>query len=179
MSSYSFSHQFYQHWTDAPEPVRAAIVQELTDITDLLQTQTAFEKFVFSIHDLDAHLDDLYCAYNLEQLEIKKVADEKAALEAEQHLQEQRRIVQAAQEVENLRQWEMAKKQQAEQAEAEAQIAAQNSTESINNAKSADNITDKVDDNKNKNYPSKVIISNIIRSFHFMIDQLSCKEICV
>ncbi|MGX8221401.1 hypothetical protein ACWS81_11725 [Psychrobacter celer] len=41
MSSYSFSHQFYQRWTCAPEPVRDAITQELKDIITLLQTQNA------------------------------------------------------------------------------------------------------------------------------------------
>lgn len=81
MSSYSFSHQFYQHWTQAPEPVRSAIVQELTDITDLLQTETPFEKFVFSTHDLDAHLDDLYCAHEAKQAAIKEQEKQAAAKE--------------------------------------------------------------------------------------------------
>ena len=60
MSSYSFSHQFYQRWTCAPEPVRAAITQELKDITTLLQSDTSFEDFTFNTHDLDAHVDELY-----------------------------------------------------------------------------------------------------------------------
>jgi hypothetical protein len=63
MSSYSFSHQFYQHWTQAPEPIRTAIVQELTDITTLLQPDTPFESFTFNTPDLDTHLDDLYGSY--------------------------------------------------------------------------------------------------------------------
>lgn len=66
MSSYTFSYQFYQHWTHTPEPVRTAIIQELTDITDLLQTDTPFESFIFSTHDLDAHLDALYHAHELQ-----------------------------------------------------------------------------------------------------------------
>ena len=90
MSSYSFSHQFYQHWTGAPKPVRAAIVQELTDITDLLQTEIPFEKFVFTTHDLDAHLDDLYCIYDLQQAAAKRQADEQAA--EQQKLEEQRQL---------------------------------------------------------------------------------------
>lgn len=90
MSSYSFSHQFYQHWTGAPKPVRAAIVQELTDITDLLQTEIPFEKFVFTTHDLDAHLDDLYCVYNLQQVAAQRQADEQAA--EQQKLEEQRQL---------------------------------------------------------------------------------------
>lgn len=72
MSSYTFSYQFYQHWTHTPEPVRTAIIQELTDITDLLQTDTPFESFIFSTHDLDAHLDALYHAHEL-QLEEEPV----------------------------------------------------------------------------------------------------------
>ncbi len=98
MSSYSFSHQFYQHWTSAPKPVRAAIVQELTDITTLLQTEIPFEKFVFTTHDLDAHLDDLYCIYDLQQAAAtKKQADEQAKLAADElRLQEQDRVNQQA-----------------------------------------------------------------------------------
>lgn len=94
MSSYSFSHQFYQHWTGAPKSVRAAIVQELTDITSLLQTEIPFEKFVFTTHDLDAHLDDLYCIYDLQQAAAtKKQADEQAKLAADElHVQEQDRV---------------------------------------------------------------------------------------
>lgn len=81
MSSYSFSHQFSQHWTGAPKPVRAAIVQELTDITDLLQSDTPYEDFEFSIHDLDAHLDDLYAAHQVQQAEQQRLADEQAQTE--------------------------------------------------------------------------------------------------
>ena len=93
MSSYSFSHEFYQHWTGAPQPVRAAIVQELKDITALLRADTSFEQFVFSNHDLDAHLDDLYGAHEKQQAAAKALADEQAALRAEaeqQRLEEER-----------------------------------------------------------------------------------------
>ena len=78
MSSYSFSHQFYQRWTCAPEPIRASIIQELTDITTLLQADTPFESFVFSTHDLDAHLDDLYENHEAEQAIAKAIADKQA-----------------------------------------------------------------------------------------------------
>jgi hypothetical protein len=83
MSSYSFSHEFYQRWTGAPQSVRAAIVQELKDITALLRADTSFEQFVFSNHDLDAHLDDLYGAHEKQQAAAKALADEQAALRAE------------------------------------------------------------------------------------------------
>ena len=73
MSSYSFSHQFYQHWTCAPETVRAAITQELKDITTLLQAETVFESFEFNTHDLDAYVDELYNNYNAEQAIAKAI----------------------------------------------------------------------------------------------------------
>src|SRR5690606_24427622 len=99
MSSYSFSHQFYQRWTCAPDPVRASIIQELTDITTLLQHDTPFETFVFSTHDLDDHLDTLYENHEAEQAIAKANADkqakeraaaEKERLEEEQHLEKER-----------------------------------------------------------------------------------------
>ncbi len=94
MSSYSFSHQFYQRWTCAPDPVRASIIQELTDITTLLQHDTPFETFVFSTHDLDDHLDTLYENHEAEQAIAKAIADkqakERAAAEKERLEEEQR-----------------------------------------------------------------------------------------
>lgn len=89
MSSYSFSHQFYQRWTRAPEPIRAAIIQELTDITSLLQTDTPFEAFVFSAPDLDAHLNDLYKNHNAEQAVAKAIAEKQTQQRA---AAEQRRL---------------------------------------------------------------------------------------
>ena len=94
MSSYSFSHQFYQRWTCAPDPIRASIIQELTDITTLLQHETPFETFVFSTHDLDAHLDNLYENHEAEQAIAKAIAEkqakERAAAEKERLEEEQR-----------------------------------------------------------------------------------------
>ncbi len=95
MSSYSFSHQFYQRWTCAPDPVRASIIQELTDITTLLQHDTPFETFVFSTHDLDAHLDDLYENHEAEQAIAKAIADKQAQQQAaaeKQRLEEEQRL---------------------------------------------------------------------------------------
>lgn len=82
MSSYSFSHQFYQRWTCAPELIRQAIIQELTDITTLLQPDTSFIDFVFDTHDLDAHLDELYDNHHAEQAIAKAIADKQATEEA-------------------------------------------------------------------------------------------------
>src|SRR5690606_37465140 len=94
MSSYSFSHKFYQRWTCAPDPVRASIIQELTDITTLLQHDTPFETFVFSTHDLDEHLDTLYENHEAEQAIAKAIAEkqaqERAAAEKERLEKEQR-----------------------------------------------------------------------------------------
>lgn len=117
MSSYSFSHQFYQHWTGAPEPVRAAIVQELTDITDLLQTETEFESFVFSAHDLDAHLDDLYYIYDLQQAAVQRQADEQAA--EQQKLEEQKQLEELDNDAKE-KQRQQAEQQQAERQQIEA-----------------------------------------------------------
>ncbi|MDN3452938.1 MULTISPECIES: hypothetical protein [unclassified Psychrobacter] len=94
MSSYSFSHQFYQRWTCAPEPIRAAITQELKDITTLLQNDTPFESFVFSTHDLDAHLDDLYENHEAEQVIAKAISDkqaEKQAADEKQRVEEEQK----------------------------------------------------------------------------------------
>ncbi|ERL56874.1 hypothetical protein [Psychrobacter aquaticus] len=82
MSSYSFSHQFYQRWTCAPEPIRAAITQELKDITTLLQNDTPFESFVFHTHDLDTHVDELYENHEAEQAIAKAIADKQAQEQA-------------------------------------------------------------------------------------------------
>ncbi|WP_198332671.1 hypothetical protein [Psychrobacter aquimaris] len=95
MSSYSFSHQFYQRWTCAPEPIRAAITQELKDITTLLQNDTSFESFVFNTHDLDAHIDELYENHEAEQAIAKAITDKKAEEQAtveKQQREEQQRV---------------------------------------------------------------------------------------
>lgn len=94
MSSYSFSHQFYQRWTCAPEPIRAAIIQELKDISALLQNDTPFESFVFNTHDLDTYVDEFYENHKAEQAIAKAVADKNAQEQAaaeNQRLEEQKK----------------------------------------------------------------------------------------
>ena len=76
MSSYSFSHQFYQHWMHAPNLVRAAIVQELMDINTLLQPDTELADFHFSEPDLNTHLEALYDAHYAELAAAQAIADE-------------------------------------------------------------------------------------------------------
>ncbi len=121
MSSYSFSHQFYQRWTCAPEPVRAAITQELKDITTLLQADTPFESFEFNTHDLDAHVDELYDNYNAEQAIAKAIADkqeqadaaaEKQRLEEEQKKKAEEAALQAEVELAEIAQTEQEKNEQ-------------------------------------------------------------------
>lgn len=89
MSSYSFSQHFYQRWTCAPEPIRAAITQELEDITTLLQTETPFESFVFHTHDLDTHVDELYENHEAEQAIAKAITEKQ---EKERAAAEQQRL---------------------------------------------------------------------------------------
>ncbi|MGP5514923.1 hypothetical protein [Psychrobacter alimentarius] len=110
MSSYSFSQHFYQRWTCAPEPIRAAITQELEDITNLLQTETPFESFVFRTHDLDAHVDELYENHEAEQAIAKAIIDkqekERAAVEQQRLEDEKSQAIAAAKQQEEDRRLE-------------------------------------------------------------------------
>lgn len=129
MSSYSFSHQFYQRWTCAPEPIRAAITQELKDITTLLQNDTPFESFVFNTHDLDTHIDELYENHEAEQAIAKAITDKKAEEQAtaEKQQREEQQKVKAAEDArlkESARLKEAADTSQKEQQKTE-QIAAE------------------------------------------------------
>ena len=87
MSSYSFSHQFYQRWALAPQLVRAAIVQELTDINILLQPDTELAGFNFTETDLDTHIEALYDAHNAElaAADAQKLADEQRLAEEKEN----------------------------------------------------------------------------------------------
>ncbi|GAF58868.1 hypothetical protein JCM18902_1687 [Psychrobacter sp. JCM 18902] len=129
MSSYSFSHQFYQRWTCAPEPIRAAITQELKDITTLLQNDTPFESFVFNTHDLDTHIDELYENHEAEQAIAKAITDKKAEEQAtaEKQQREEQQKIKAAEDArlkESARLKEAADTAQKEQQKTE-QIAAE------------------------------------------------------
>ena len=155
MSSYSFSHQFYQRWTCAPDPVRASIIQELTDITTLLQHDTPFETFVFSTHDLDDHLDTLYENHEAEQAIAKAIAEkqakERAAAEKER-LEEEQRL-----EKERLEKEKQAKAvADAKQKEEETLRAAAAKQEQQHNEQPAHKQATSVDDNaSSKNITSK------------------------
>ena len=161
MSSYSFSPQFYQRWTCAPDPIRASIIQELTDITTLLQHDTPFETFVFSTHDLDAHLDNLYENDEAEQAIAKAIADRKAQeqaaaekqrLEAEQRLEKERlEKEKQAKAAADTKLKEEAKLEEAEAAQKEQQHneqLANNKSTSIDDNDISKNVTSKIDTGK-------------------------------
>ncbi len=156
MSSYSFSHQFYQRWTCAPEPVRAAITQELKDITTLLQADTPFESFEFNTHDLDTHVDELYDNYNAEQAIAKAIADkqEQANEAAEkQRLEEEQK--KKAEEATLKAEVELAEAAQKEQ-EKNEQIADSNNTDEKVIATSVDKV------NTDKDSTDSVVTDNSI-----------------
>ena len=171
MSSYSFSPQFYQRWTCAPDPIRASIIQELTDITTLLQHETPFETFVFSTHDLDAHLDNLYENHEAEQAIAKAIADKKAQeqaaaekqrLEAEQRLEKERlEKEKQAKAAADTKVKEEAKLKEAEAAQKEQ--LANNKSASIDDNDISKNVTSKIDTGKVENSVTDSRVENYQR----------------
>ncbi|MGR3900313.1 hypothetical protein FW759_12760 [Psychrobacter sp. 1176_08] len=146
MSSYSFSQHFYQRWTCAPEPIRAAITQELEDITNLLQTETPFESFVFRTHDLDAHVDELYENHEAEQAIAKAIIDkqekERAAAEQQRLEDEKSQAIAAAKQQEEDRRLET---EATAQKELEKNALSKSVTDNNNpNASTAANDADKI-----------------------------------
>jgi hypothetical protein len=149
MAGYAFSHQFYQHWSQAPAQVRAAIVQDLKDIMTLLQTDTTVAEFAFTQPDLDGYLDEVYAqdriqkAADAEKIRIAQEQEriEREALEAQRREEERLEKEQLEQEQLEQERLEIARleaaakqdayekaelqraQQQAEQAEAEQQAA--------------------------------------------------------
>ena len=83
MPGYSFSHQFYRHWTHTPTSVREAIVDELSDIIDLLHPNTALAEFRFTQPDLDAHIDSLYAEHYAELAKAQQTQINPAKQEAQ------------------------------------------------------------------------------------------------
>ena len=161
MSSYSFSHQFYQRWTCAPDPIRAAIIQELTDITTLLQHDTPFETFVFSNHDLDAHLDDLYENHEAEQAIAKAIADkqaqEQAAAEKQRLEEEKAEAEEKRKEEAKLREEEVAQKEQQKNANAANDDVKANTDKKTNPSIAIENDSNKSSNNKNTAADNKLI----------------------
>ena len=161
MSSYSFSHQFYQRWTCAPEPIRAAITQELKDITTLLQNDTPFESFVFNTHDLDTHIDELYENHEAEQAIAKAITDKKAEEQAtaEKQQREEQQKVKAAEDArlkESARLKEAAdtaqkEQQKTEQIAAEKNNLADKTTATMNTNDASDSESLSIDNTVEKN----------------------------
>lgn len=161
MSSYSFSHQFYQRWTCAPEPIRAAITQELKDITTLLQNDTPFESFVFNTHDLDTHIDELYENHEAEQAIAKAITDKKAEEQAtaEKQQREEQQKVKAAEDArlkESARLKEAAdtaqkEQQKTEQIAAEKNNIADKTTTTMNTNDASDSESLSIDNTVEKN----------------------------
>lgn len=60
MTTFTFSQQFNQRWSDSPTTVRQAITQELEDIITLLQPDTKLDEFAFTNDELASHIDALY-----------------------------------------------------------------------------------------------------------------------
>ncbi|MGP9690171.1 hypothetical protein ACT3TH_13550 [Psychrobacter sp. AOP22-C1-C5] len=152
MSSYSFSPQFYQRWTCAPEPIRAAITQELEDITTLLQTKTPFESFVFHTHDLDAHVDELYENHEAEQAIAKAIIEKQ---EKEQAAEQQRLEDEKIQAIEEAKRRETAEAAKKEQEKNAASVA---SKDNIDESTIATNESDKVSTD------SEMVDSKVINS---------------
>lgn len=126
MSSYTFSHQFYQRWTRAPEVIRRAITQELADITTLLQPETRLDTYQFSIEDLDAHLDQLTRDHDAKlKAEAERQALEEKQRRSEQEKQEREARRQKREQAERLAEEKAAKdKQRREEEKARAEQAA-------------------------------------------------------
>jgi len=159
MSSYSFSHQFYQRWTCAPEPVRAAITQELKDITTLLQSDTSFEDFTFNTHDLDAHVDELYDNYNAEQAIAKAITDK----------QEQEDAAAAKQKLEDEQ-----KKKEAEEATRKAEKAQKEQEKNTQSALETDNDKEMAATDVAKVNTDKVVADSAVTD-DFVTDNSSAK----
>ncbi|MGB2081729.1 MAG: hypothetical protein ACPHVJ_02170 [Psychrobacter sp.] len=159
MSSYSFSHQFYQRWTCAPEPVRAAITQELKDITTLLQSDTSFEDFTFNTHDLDAYVDELYDNYNAEQAIAKAITDK----------QEQEDAAAAKQKLEDEQ-----KKKEAEEAARKAEATQKEQEKNEQSALEADNDKELAATDVAKSNTDKVVADSAVTD-DFVTDNSSAK----
>lgn len=82
MSQIAFSHQFANRWTNAPQQVKAALIQELNDIVTLLDADTDLDSFQFAIADVNAYIDGVYTDLHAEheaQLEVERLQQEHQA----------------------------------------------------------------------------------------------------
>lgn len=82
MSQVAFSHQFAHRWTNAPQEVKGALIQELGDIVHLLDDQTDLDSFEFTNPNLGEYIDNIYSELEAEreaQLEVERLQQEHQA----------------------------------------------------------------------------------------------------
>lgn len=108
MAQVAFSHQFSHRWSNAPQAVKDALLQEFEDIMQLLDADTDLESFEFTVPDLHAHIDAInaevaaekeVARLEAERLEAERLEAERAeleALEAERLLNEEQQAEQDA-----------------------------------------------------------------------------------
>lgn len=88
MSSFSFSHQFSQHWITTLPAVKNAIIQELDDIAKLLHPDTVLSDYEFSVPNLNHHVEEITTQENARLAKIKAEQEEQQRLENERLEQE-------------------------------------------------------------------------------------------
>lgn len=106
MAQVAFSHQFSHRWSNAPQAVKDALLQEFEDIMLLLDADTDLESFEFTVPDLHSHIDAInaevaaekeVARLEAERLEAERLEAERAeleALEAERLLNEEQQAEQ-------------------------------------------------------------------------------------
>jgi len=109
MAQVAFSHQFSHRWSNAPQAVKDALLQEFEDIMLLLDADTDLESFEFTVPDLHAHIDAINAEVaaekeaarlEAERLEAERLEAETAefeALEAERLLNEEQQALEQQQ----------------------------------------------------------------------------------
>lgn len=109
MAQVAFSHQFSHRWSNAPQAVKDALLQEFEDIMLLLDADTDLESFEFTVPDLHSHIDAINAEVaaekeaarlEAERLEAERLEAERAefeALEAERLLNEEQQTLEQQQ----------------------------------------------------------------------------------
>lgn len=109
MAQVAFSHQFSHRWSNAPQAVKDALLQEFEDIMLLLDADTDLESFEFTVPDLHSHIDAINAEVaaekeaarlEMEKLEAERLEAERAefeALEAERLLNEEQQTLEQQQ----------------------------------------------------------------------------------
>lgn len=109
MAQVAFSHQFSHRWSNAPQAVKDALLQEFEDIMLLLDADTDLENFEFTVPDLHSHIDAINAEVaaekeaarlEAERLEAERLEAETAefeALEAERLLNEEQQALEQQQ----------------------------------------------------------------------------------